>query len=122
MANTPEGKVKKIVRQILDARGSELYQFWPVPGGFGDTTLDVLCTFRGRSFAIETKAPGKKPTLKQAQTIEKMEAAMTKVFVISTDDVSDPQIWNMIAWLVNIEQTVPYDPHISPDQVRRATI
>ena len=81
MALTPEGKVKRHVSQILK-RAEEVYYFMPVQTGYGSPTLDYLGSSRGRSFAIETKAPGKKPTVRQLAIIKEMEAAKMKVFVI----------------------------------------
>jgi hypothetical protein len=81
---TPEGKVKKAVTAILK-QTSELYYFMPVPGGFGTTTLDYIGCHRGTFFAIETKKPGGKPTLRQGQIIGTMHAAKARVFVIDGD-------------------------------------
>ena len=81
MAGTPEGKVKRRVSMIL-SRGEEVYYFMPVQTGYGSPTLDYLGSSRGRAFAIETKAPGKKPTIRQLAIIETMEQAKMKVFVI----------------------------------------
>ena len=81
MAGTPEGKVKRRVSQILQ-RADHCYYFMPVQTGYGSPTLDYLGTSRGRGFAIETKAPGKKPTMRQLAIISQMEEAEMKVFVI----------------------------------------
>jgi len=81
MAGTPEGKVKRHVTQVLK-RADGVYYFMPVQTGYGSPTLDYLGTHRGRGFAIETKAPGKKPTIRQSAIIKEMEAAEMKVFVI----------------------------------------
>jgi hypothetical protein len=81
MAGTPEGRVKRRVSQILK-RADSCYYFMPVQTGYGSPTLDYLGTSRGRGFAIETKAPGKKPTVRQFAIIKEMERAEMKVFVI----------------------------------------
>jgi hypothetical protein len=83
MADTPEGKVKRHVSQILKRAGPCVYYFMPVQTGYGSPTLDYLGCHRGRAFAIETKAPGKKPTARQKAIIKQMEAAGMKVFVIA---------------------------------------
>lgn len=57
----------------------------PVPSGFGESTLDYIGCYRGKYFAIETKAPGKKPTDRQNMVIDKMRKAGGKVFVIDGD-------------------------------------
>ena len=82
MALTPEGKVKRHVSQILK-RAEEVYYFMPVQTGYGSPTLDYLGSSRGRAFAIETKAPGKKPTVRQLAIMREMEKAGMKVFVIA---------------------------------------
>lgn len=81
---TPEGKVKKKVSDLLKAT-PEVWYTMPVPSGFGESTLDYLGCHRGRFFAIETKAPGKKPTLRQMQTMAAIERGGGKTFVIDGD-------------------------------------
>lgn len=82
MALTPEGKVKRQVTKLLKA-ATEVYYFMPVQTGYGSPTLDYLGSSRGRAFAIETKAPGKEPTMRQKAIINEMKAAGMKVFVIA---------------------------------------
>lgn len=74
---TPEGKVKKKVRELLaDARFQPVRAFWPVPGGYGEGSVDVLVCVRGRFIAIEVKAEaGDKPTARQAQFMRDIEDA-----------------------------------------------
>lgn len=91
MASTPEGKVKKTVSALLRST-PELYYFMPVPSGFGDMSLDYLGCYRGHFFAVETKAPGQKPTNRQNMTIERMRAAGATVFVID-GDISELKEW-----------------------------
>lgn len=79
---TPEGRVKKQVRALLNLYGDQLYHEWPVPGGYGKSGLDVIGCIRGRMFSIETKAPGKKPTKRQELTIMDIRKAGGVVFVI----------------------------------------
>ena len=82
MALTPEGKVKRQVTKLLKA-ATKVYYFMPVQTGYGSPTLDYLGSSRGRAFAIETKAPGKEPTMRQKAIINEMKAAGMKVFVIA---------------------------------------
>lgn len=84
MAQTPEGKVKKRVSDLLKATPGVWYTM-PVPSGFGESTLDYMGCYLGRFFAIETKAPGKKPTSRQLQTIAAVERGGGKTFVIDGD-------------------------------------
>jgi hypothetical protein len=96
MAATPEGRVKRRVRRLLD-RYEGLYQFWPVQSGLGATTLDVLGCYRGRFFAVETKAAGKALTPRQETTAAQMVAADAKVFVVVGED--SPVLFEMKTWL-----------------------
>lgn len=89
---TPEGKVKKLVKKLLDTYGASQYRFMPVQNGMGEATLDFLCCFNGRFFAIETKAPGKHLTLRQQGIVDKMHAAGAKVFIID-GGISELETW-----------------------------
>lgn len=80
---TPEGRVKMLVKRVLDE--SKAYHHWPVVNGMGAPTLDCIACYRGRYLAIETKAPGKKPTERQVRTISQIAAAGGKVLVIDGD-------------------------------------
>jgi hypothetical protein len=117
--STPEGKTKAKVRSILE-RYDGVYTYWPVPFGYGKTTLDVLGCYRGRFFCIETKAAGKKPTLRQTEELKAIGRAMGRTFVIAGPD--DPAINELIAWLDELTGTVVNDPYIPRDQVRRRAI
>lgn len=107
MAVTPEGKVKKMVNAVLDEfaepiqiaglslaplRGvpvysvHTLYRHWPVPSGFGSSTLDCIVAYFGRAIFIETKAPGEHPTPRQDLTIAQIKGAHTLVFVIDGEE------------------------------------
>lgn len=84
MANTPEGKVKDKVKELLKEHGA--YWHMPVQNGMGAPTLDIIGCHHGFFFAVETKAPGKKPTPRQNLTIKKMRDAGATVFVIDGDN------------------------------------
>lgn len=116
MATTPEGKVKSRLRELL-AQYDGVYTYWPVPSGFGKTTLDVLGCYRGRFFSVETKAAGKKPTLRQTEEIKNIELSMGKAFVISGED--SPVLEEMREWLDLLTIVEPNSVHLSPDKVRR---
>jgi hypothetical protein len=114
---TPEGKVKSSVRKLL-ARYQGMYSYWPVPGGFGRATVDVIGCYRRRFFAAEVKAPGKKPTLRQTQTLAEVQAAMGKTFIVDGDD----GIEEMRQWFDKLTEEIGDDSHIALDTVRRRTI
>jgi len=75
----------------------DLYYFMPVPSGYGESSLDYLGSFRGRFFAVETKAPGKKPTDRQNMIIERIRKSGGAVFIIDGD------ITELKNWLTNTE-------------------
>lgn len=99
MPKTPEGKVKDAVKRVLERYGSRIYGFWPVPYGYGESSLDYIGCVNGKFFAIETKAPGKTPTVRQKQIISRMGRAGGATFVI--DDVESPEIMKLDKWLAN---------------------
>jgi len=58
MGMTPEGKVKKKVKEYLVSIGAWYYM--PVSNGMGRSGCpDILVCYKGRFMAFETKAPGK---------------------------------------------------------------
>ena len=58
MAMTPEGKVKKKVKEYLQTIGAWYYM--PVSNGMGRVGCpDILVCYKGLFMAFETKAPGK---------------------------------------------------------------
>lgn len=77
---TPEGKVKAKVKELLKRFG--VYWHCPVQNGMGAPSLDFVCCVKGKFFAVETKAPGKKPTPRQETTIAEIQRAGGYVFVI----------------------------------------
>lgn len=78
----PEAKVKARVKKTLKAFGC--YQHWPVQTGYGAACLDCHACHNGLYFVVETKAPGKYPTPRQELTIEDVENAGGKTFVIGS--------------------------------------
>ena len=93
---TPESKVKRRVKAILKEYEPEIWANWPVPVGYGTPMLDCIGSFRGLSFAIETKAPGEKPTPRQLATMREMRRGGVKVFLI--DGEKWPYSW-LELWL-----------------------
>ena len=87
---TPEGRIKARFKRELKRRlGEHCYQFWPVQTGMGATTLDCLLCIRGTFVAVETKAPGKKPTPRQELVIEQIGAAGGAAWVIDSNEAID---------------------------------
>jgi hypothetical protein len=81
---TPEGEVKKELRELLDTY-EKIYIFNPVPSGYGKSSLDTLICFRGRFIAVEAKKPGKEPTPRQRFTTREILAAGGRVFRFDGD-------------------------------------
>jgi hypothetical protein len=109
MAQTPEGKVKARVRELLNGYGVFTaqqalkifdsipndtaingYFHCPVVNGMGEPTLDFIGCYLGRFFAIETKAHGKQMTDRQALTATAMRAAGGAVFLINDETGVEP--------------------------------
>ena len=86
MGMTPEGKVKKKVKEYLVSIGAWYYM--PVSNGMGRSGCpDILVCYKGRFMAFETKAPGKlkNTTPNQDREIAGINAAEGLAIVV--DDV-----------------------------------
>ena len=98
MAMTPEGRVKKAVKEILAAYAPLVAGRWPVQNGMGKPMLDYVGCCCGLHFEIETKAKAKDMlTPRQQLTKEEMEAALGKVFVVR--EVDGFEIKELEEWL-----------------------
>lgn len=112
MGRTPEAivkdEVKKIIREFTEQvpitspifTPDAIKAFWPVQNGMGSPSLDCLICYRGLFIAIETKAPGKKPTPRQETTIAEYRAAGAIVLVIDGEKGYEElrQALNLIKW------------------------
>jgi len=66
MAQTPEAKVKKQIKGILEKHG--VYYAMPIGSGFGNSGVpDFLCCVNGKFLAIEAKAGFNQPTALQTK-------------------------------------------------------
>lgn len=92
MATTPEGKIKQAISKYLRSIDG-LWYTMPVPGGYGQSTLDYLCCYRGRFFSIEAKAPGKKPTDRQLFVMEDIRHSGGTTFVIDDNEFPHLKKW-----------------------------
>ena len=92
MAATPENRVKKQCRALLDDAGA--YHFAPVTGGFGKSGVpDIIACFRGAFLGIECKAGGNKPTALQEREMQKIRDAGGTTLVIREDNIDKLQEW-----------------------------
>lgn len=86
MARTPEGKVKKRVKEILKELGA--YYAMPVTGGYGNSGVpDFLVCYCGIFFGIETKAKGGEVTALQRKNLDEIANAGGIDIVVSEHNV-----------------------------------
>jgi len=86
MAQTPEGRVKKKVRSVLDALGAWYYMPAASPYGRRGIPDFVICA-NGQAFFIETKANKKgRLTGLQALVREEIEMANGGYFLVYDDE------------------------------------
>lgn len=105
--STPESKVKKKVRELLDHYGADLYYNMPVPAGYGEPMLDFVGCFYGKFFMIETKAEGKVLTPRQNHIANCVASARGKVFIVrGLNKENDPESWEgwteLASWLAHV--------------------
>lgn len=97
---TPEGYLKDDIKKWLKTRGA--YFFMPVQMGYGKQTVDFLVCLpykhivslnpyrterRAKFVAIETKAPGRMPTPRQAAVLQEvLSAAGVGIWCDNFDD------------------------------------
>ena len=93
---TPEAKVKKKVKTILDELG--VYYFMPAMGNFGRAGIpDSIGCYNGRFVAIECKAGKGKTTALQERELARIKDAGGVAYVINEDnlhELKDLIIWN----------------------------
>lgn len=106
-ASTPEGRVKARLNNRL-RQLNLVWKFMPVPSGYGMQSLDYLLCVAGHFVAIETKAPGKRPTPRQEQTIAAIKAAGGIVFIVDDDYSMDACIGALVL-LLNTPATTARD-------------
>lgn len=106
LAVTPEGRIKHLVKKVI-ASIPGAYQHWPVQNGMGSPTLDCIACIKGHYVAVETKAPGKRPTPRQELTMSSMKAAGAIVFVVDSEaKVSDLEnSLKMLQWIGNADDS-----------------
>lgn len=96
---TPEAKVKKNIRAVLDAAGA--YYAMPVGSGYGNSGVpDFLVCCNGRFIGIEAKAGTNKATALQESNIQKIFDAGGIALVINEDTIPDLQ--ELIRWTMTL--------------------
>jgi len=82
MAQTPEAKVKKQIKAILDKHG--VYYAMPIGSGFGNSGVpDFLCCVNGKFLAIEAKAGKGTTTALQDKHLRRIEEAGGDAWVVN---------------------------------------
>jgi Holliday junction resolvase len=83
---TPEGKVKKQVKKILDDLGA--YHFSPMSAGYGRSGVpDIIACYKGKFIGIECKSGDNKPTLLQLRNIDDIKRNQGLAIVINEDNI-----------------------------------
>jgi len=83
---TPEGKVKKQVKKVLDDVGA--YHFSPMMDGYGRSGVpDIIACYKGKFIGIECKAGDNKPTLLQLRNIEDIKRNQGLAIVVNEGNI-----------------------------------
>lgn len=89
---TPEGVIKKQVKDILSEVGA--WYCMPVGSGYGKSAVpDFIICYQGYFIAIETKAGSKQATAIQAREITRIQAAKGNAFVINETNIGQLKEW-----------------------------
>lgn len=103
---TPEGKVKKAVKKLLDCYKPRLWYDMPVPTGRGKSTLDFMGIVNGEPFAVETKAEGEKPTDRQLVTANELAEAGCAVFLVTAGGSFANDLNQLSTWLLDCDEPI----------------
>lgn len=88
MAMTPEAKVKKRVREMLDKLG--IYHFSPPGMGLGRSGIpDIIACFNGKFIAIECKAGNNKTTPLQERELNRIMNAGGETFIAREETLAE---------------------------------
>jgi Holliday junction resolvase len=88
MAMTPEAKVKKAVRTLLDTLN--IYHFMPPANGFGRAGVpDIIGCMDGHFIAIECKAGKGKTTALQDRELERIGSAGGTTFIANEHNLEE---------------------------------
>jgi len=91
VAMTPEGRVKAVVRKMLDATPGA-YHFCPATVGYGRSGVpDIVGCYRGKFFAIEVKAGSNQPTTLQHKELAAIAKSQGEALVINENNTHEVQ-------------------------------
>jgi len=90
MAATPESKVKKRVREVLDKLG--IYHFMPPANGFGRAGIpDIIACMNGHFIAIECKAGKGTTTALQDRELDRIHNAGGTTYIARESNIDELQ-------------------------------
>jgi len=93
---TPEAKVKKQVKAILD--GLDVYHFSPMQNGMGRAGIpDIIACHGGKFIGIECKAGNNKPTALQERELNRILNAGGEAYVINEENIE--QLREELIWM-----------------------
>lgn len=93
---TPEGKVKKRVKAILDEL--KVYHFSPMQNGMGRAGIpDIVACHNGKFIGIECKAGNNKPTALQERELNRILNAGGEAYVINEENIE--QLREELIWM-----------------------
>lgn len=96
MATTPEAKVKKQIRAVLDAHGA--YYAMPIGTGFGNSGVpDFLVCVGGRFIGVEAKAGKGTTTALQDANLAKIRANGGLALVINETNINE--LKEILVWI-----------------------
>tara|TARA_R110000868_G_scaffold322571_5_gene583501 strand:- start:1053 stop:1355 length:303 start_codon:yes stop_codon:yes gene_type:complete len=98
MALTPEAKVKKKVKEILDQMG--VYHFSPMQNGMGRAGIpDIIGCLDGQFLGIECKAGRGTTTALQERELTRIQNAGGYALVVNEENIN--QLWEIKEWIQN---------------------
>jgi Holliday junction resolvase len=98
MALTPEAKVKKKVKEMLDQMG--VYHFSPMQNGMGRAGIpDIIGCLDGQFLGIECKAGKGTTTALQERELTRIQNAGGYALVVNEENIN--QLWEIKEWLTN---------------------
>jgi pantoate kinase len=98
MASTPEVKVKKQIRKLLDELG--VYYAMPIGTGYGNSGVpDFLVCANGVFIGVEAKAGKNKPTALQEEHMRRIRSAGGVAMVVNEDNINE--LRKVITWNSN---------------------
>ena len=96
MASTPESKVKKQVRALLESY--DVYNFMPPANGFGRAGIpDIVGCFRGQFIAVECKAGNNTTTALQDRELQRIKEAGGYALVINENNINE--LKELMEWM-----------------------